>query len=376
MRFIKFAEPDIGPEEESAVLQCLRSGWLTTGPMTAEFERRFSELMGGSHCLAMNSATSVFAIALRALGIGPGDEVISSPWTFSSPVMEIWKAGAKPVLVDIEPTTFNIDVRLIEEKITPRTKAMIVTHFAGYPADMDAVQSIAQKHGLKIIEDAAHALPTRYKGKLVGTLGSAVTGFSFYATKTITSGEGGMFVTDDQEIARVARQMRLHGFSRDVFDRYTSNQPKWRYDVAAEGHKANLTDLAAAIGIEQLAKMDRFNGLRRRIAGRYHEELRTARLVLPKWSMDTSWHLYVVLVPPQYRDKFIETMAQKGVGCSVHFIPIHHHSFWKEKLGPQFLPVADDLAEMVVSLPIHTRMTPRDIDQVIDAAKECAPWTV
>ena len=236
--FLPFALPDIGEEEIAEVVDSLRSGWVTTGPKTKRFEQEFADFLGGGcEAIAVNSATAGLHLALEAIGIGAGDEVITTPYTFTATAEVVRYLGAHPVFVDIDPATLNIDVSKIEAAITPRTKAIMPVHFAGLSCDMDAIIRLARKHGLKVVEDAAHALPTRTNDKLIGTLDSDATVFSFYATKTITTGEGGMVVTRDPAIAARCRVMRLHGISRDAFDRYVSAKPSWQYEVVAPGFK-------------------------------------------------------------------------------------------------------------------------------------------
>lgn len=253
--FLPFALPDTGEEEIAEVVDSIRSGWLTTGPKTKRFEQEFAGFIGnGVEAVAVNSATAGLHLALEAIGVCPGDEVITTPYTFTATAEVIRYLGADPVFVDIDPATFNIDPARIEAAVTPRTKAIIPVHFAGLACDMESILAIARKHGLKVVEDAAHALPATCSGKLVGTMESDATVYSFYATKTITTGEGGMIVTRDPETAARCRTMRLHGISRDAFDRYTSTKPSWYYEVVAPGFKYNMTDIAASLGIHQLKK--------------------------------------------------------------------------------------------------------------------------
>ncbi|MFP5394118.1 MAG: DegT/DnrJ/EryC1/StrS family aminotransferase, partial [Gammaproteobacteria bacterium] len=257
--FLPFALPDIGDEEIAAVIECLRSGWVTTGPKARQFEQDFAAYLGGGvQAIAVNSATAGLHLALEALGIGPGDEVIVPTLTFTATAEVVRYLGAQPVLVDVDEHTLNLDPAAVETAIGPRTRAIIAVHYAGLACDMDRLLALAARHGLKVVEDAAHAFPTRYRGQLVGTLASDVTVFSFYANKTMTTGEGGMLVTRNAQVAARAKIMRLHGISQDAFARYTSRTPAWFYEVVAAGFKYNLTDLAAALGIEQLRKIDRF----------------------------------------------------------------------------------------------------------------------
>lgn len=377
--FLPFALPDIGEEEINEVIDSLQSGWLTTGPKTRRFETMFADFIGeGVEAIAVNSATAGLHLALEAVGIGPGDEVITTPYTFTATAEVIRYLGAHPVFVDIEATTLNIDPAKIEQAITPRTKAIIPVHFGGRACEMDEIIDIAKRYKLRIIEDAAHSLPTIYRGKLIGTLATDVTVFSFYATKTITTGEGGMVVTKDEAIVRRCRTMRLHGINRDVFDRYTSTKPSWFYEVVATGFKYNLTDVAASIGIHQLKKAEEFARKRKTMAARYDGALAELPLTLPQQPDpgDThAWHLYVIRLgdaAPVTRDKFIERMAEQGIGCSVHFIPLHIHPYWREtyRLQPGDYPAALKAYEQAVSLPLYTKMTDADQDRVIRAVKE------
>jgi dTDP-4-amino-4,6-dideoxygalactose transaminase len=377
--FLPFALPDIGEEEINEVLDSLRSGWLTTGPKTKRFEEEFAEFVGeGAEAIAVNSATAGLHLALEAVGIGPGDEVITTPYTFTATAEVVCYLGADPVFVDICPITFNIDPAQIEAAITPRTKAIIPVHFAGRACEMDAILAIARKHGLKVLEDAAHALPTTCNGRLIGSLDSDATVYSFYATKTITTGEGGMIVTRDPEIAKRCRIMRLHGISRDAFDRYTSTKPAWHYEVVAPGCKYNMTDVAASLGIHQLKKAWSFQKRRAEMAAYYYDAIKDLPVLLPPHAPegDThAWHLYVIRLTDSAkvdRNRFIELMAEKGIGCSVHFIPLHLHPYWRDKylLKPNDFPNALHTYEHAVSLPLYTRMTEADQQRVVDAIHE------
>lgn len=369
--------PDIGEEEIAEVVDSLRSGWITTGPKTRQFELQFSEFLGGGvESIAVNSATAGLHVALESVGVCAGDEVITTPLTFTATAEVVRYLGAHPVFVDVDPETFNIDPEKIEAAITPRTKAIIPVHYAGLACNMSAILEIARRHGLKVVEDAAHALPTRHAGRLIGTLDSDATVFSFYATKTITTGEGGMVVTRNPEIAARCRIMRLHGISRDAFDRYTSTKPSWHYEVVAPGFKYNLTDLASSLGIHQLKKAWRFQGRREEMAARYDRELSSLPIELPPAAKEGdihAWHLYVIrLHEREFRDRFISEMAQRGIGCSVHFIPLHLHPYWRDtySLKPESFPVSLGLYQGAVSLPLYTRMTDDDQGRVIGAVRD------
>lgn len=377
--FIPFALPDIGEEEIAEVVETLRSGWVTTGPKAARFESLFGEFLGDAslHCIAVNSATAGLHLALEALGIGPGDEVITTTHTFTATAEVVRYLGADVKLVDIDPLTLNIDPRLVEHAIGPRTKAILPVHYAGLAAEMPRLLSIASRHGLKVVEDAAHALPATSSGSLVGTLASDATVFSFYANKTITTGEGGMLVTRDPELARRARIMRLHGMSRDAFDRFTAKVPSWYYEIVAPGYKYNLTDIAAALGLHQLAKARRFQTRRESIACQYDDALADLPVVPPPRPAagdQHAWHLYVVQMESgssEARDAFIQRLFAAGIGCSVHYIPLHLHPYWRDRYGlsPSQFPASQRAYERMVSLPIYTRMTDADVRRVIAAVR-------
>lgn len=377
--FLPFALPDIGEEEISEVVSALRSGWVTTGPKTKQFEADFSTYLGGGlESISVNSATAGLHLALEACGIKDGDEVITTPYTFTATAEVIRYLGAHPVFVDINPDTFNINPKLIEAKITSKTKAIIPVHFAGLSCEMDEILKIAKKHNLRVIEDAAHSLPTRYKNKLIGTLESDVTVFSFYATKTITTGEGGMIVTRDPELAKRCKTMRLHGINRDAFDRYTSTKPSWYYEVVAPGFKYNLTDIASSLGIHQLKKADKFQKIREDMAFKYMEAFKDLPLIMPPKAESGdlhAWHLFVLRLKDEVklsREEFIQQMTNLGIGCSVHFIPLHLQPYWKEtyKLQDNDFPNALQTYQRAVSLPLYTKMTATDQDRVIATVRK------
>ena len=377
--FLPFARPDIGDAEIAAVTQALRSGWVTTGPKTREFEQTFDAYLGGGlECVAVNSATAGLHLALEALGIGPGDEVIAPTLTFTATVEVVRYLGADPVLVDVDPVTLNIDPEKIRAAITPRTKAILPVHYGGLACDMDAILAIAREHGLKVVEDAAHALPATWRGALVGQLQSDATVFSFYANKTITTGEGGMAVTRDPQLAQRMRVMRLHGMNRDAFDRFTSKTPAWYYEVVAPGFKYNMTDIAAAMGIEQLARLPQFVQRRQALAARYGAELAGLPLTLPANAPqgDThAWHLYVVRLrddAPLERDDAIQALSDRGIGTSVHYVPLHRHPYWRDRyqLAPAMFPHADAAYRAMVSIPLFTAMSDDDQGRVIAALRD------
>lgn len=378
--FLPFARPDISEAEISAVTDALRSGWLTTGPNAAAFEKEMAEFLGGEglQCIAVNSATAGLHLAIEALGLGPGDEVLVPTWTFTSTAEVVRYVGATPVFVDIDPATLNIDFNDAARKISEHSRAIMPVHFAGVPVPADELTSFAGEHGLKVVEDAAHAFPLRSAGRLVGDSDSDAVVFSFYATKTITTGEGGMVMVKSPEMAQRVRTMRLHGISRDVFNRYQSTVPAWRYDVVAAGFKYNLPDTAAAMGRIQLGRAVEMRDKRRAIAERYSAAFQDLPIQLPDHPDDPeahAWHLYVVRVDPAraelHRDQFIEQMSTAGVGTSVHFIPLHLQPYWRDTYGlsAEDFPVATAEFERTVSLPIFSSMTDADVDKVITAVR-------
>lgn len=377
--FLPFALPDIGEEEIAAVVEALRSGWVTTGPKARQFEADFAAFLGGGvEAIAVNSATAGLHLGLEALGVGPGDEVITTTHTFTATAEVIRYLGADPVFVDVDASTLCIDVAAVESAITPRTKAIIPVHYAGRAADMQRLLALARKHGLRVMEDAAHALPTTCGGQLVGTLASDVTVFSFYANKTMTTGEGGMLVTRDAGIARRARVMRLHGINRDAFDRFTAKVPSWYYEIVAPGFKYNMTDIAAAMGIEQLKKVRAFADRRTQVAAWYDEALAGLPIVRPPHAAPGdvhSWHLYVVQLADGAgvgRDQFIERLFARGIGCSVHYIPLHLQPYWRDTYGltREMFPVSQRIYERTLSLPMYSRMTQGDVARVAAAIEE------
>jgi len=377
--FLPFAAPLLGDEEIQEVVHCLRSGWLTTGHKVKQFEREFGEFIGAKHALAVNSCTAALHLALEAVGVGPGDEVITTPMTFTATAAVIEHLGARPVFADVTANTLNIDPAEIQRRLSPRTNAILPVHFAGQACDMDAIGALARAHGLPVVEDAAHAIPTRYKGRLVGTL-SDVTCFSFYATKNLTTGEGGMVVTGRDDLAERMKLMHLHGMSKDAWKRYTQNG-SWSYEILAPGFKYNLTDIAAAIGVHQLRKCEAFHRRRRAIADQYD----AAFAGLPGVSVPRvddrdghGWHLYVIQVDPERltidRDAFIERLIARNIGVSVHFIPLHVHPYYRDRYAfrPDDYPAAFAAYERILSLPIYAKMSDDDVRHVVDAVRSIA----
>ena len=376
--FLPFALPDIGEEEIADVVACLRSGWVTTGPKARQFEAEFAAYLGeGVEAIAVNSATAGLHLALEALGIGPGDEVIVPTLTFTATAEVVRYLGAQPVFVDVDAATLNISIDAAARAITARTRAIIPVHYAGLACAMQELLALAARHGVAVVEDAAHAFPTRYRGRLVGTLDTAATVFSFYANKTMTTGEGGMVVTRDPALAARVRLMRLHGISQDAFARYVSRTPAWHYDVVAAGYKYNLTDIAAALGVQQLRKIDRFLLRRQQLARAYTEGLAGLPLLLPPDAADGgthAWHLYVVRLrdgAPLGRDALIHALSEHGIGTSVHFIPLHRHPYWRDScaLDAADFPVAEAAFAAMLTLPLYTRMSDADQARVIAALR-------
>lgn len=378
VRRIPFAQADITEAEIEEVVDTLRSGWLTTGSKTVRFAEAFREFVGCRHALPVSSCTAALHLGLLALGIGPGDEVITTPYTFVSTVTTILHVGARPVLVDIDDATFNLDANRVADAVTPRTKAIMPVHFAGLPCDMMALEQIARDRGLRILEDAAHAFPAVSAGRTVGTIGD-VTAFSFYATKNLTTGEGGMVTTDRDDLADAVRTLTLHGMSRDAWARYTE-AGSWWYDVVAPGYKYNMSDLQAAIGLHQLRRAGELWETRASLARAYGERLRELSFLrLPPCAPagdKHAWHLFVIRLRQDRlridRAGFITALRDRGVSTSVHFIPVHMHSFYQRAFGDQRgnFPRAEQAYEAAISLPLFTRMTEDDVEYVAEQIRD------
>ena len=376
-KYLPFHVPEIGEEEVESLVETLRSGWLTTGPKVKRFEEDFAKYIGCQHAVAVNSGTAALHLALDAVGIQEGDEVIVPTMTFTATAEVVLYFKAKPVLVDCDPDTFNIDPLDIERKITAQTKAIIPVHMAGQSCNMARIMEIARRHKLKIIEDAAHALPSRFNGKMIGTIGD-VTCFSFYVTKPIATGEGGMAVTDNPEWAERMRVMSLHGISKDAWKRYT-NEGSWFYEVLFPGYKYNLTDIAAALGIEQLKKCDRFWQARKQIAAAYDDGFAAVPEIRRPVRMPNTqhaWHLYIIQLETERlrinRAEFITALKDQGIGTSVHFIPLHLHPYYREAFGykPEDFPTASRVFERIISLPIYPAMSEKSVQRVIAAVTD------
>lgn len=373
---IPFHKAELSSEEINAASEVIRSGWLTMGEKTFEFEREFSEYTGASNTIAVNSCTAALHLALKAAGIKAGDEVIIPAMTFIATWEVITYSGAVPVLCDVLKENFLINPAEIEKKITPKTKAIIPVHYGGEACDMDKIMDIARKHKLIVIEDAAHALPTQYKGRMVGTIGD-ITCFSFYATKTLTTGEGGMITTANAEWADRMRRLRLHGITKDAWNRY-SDKGSWEYDVSEAGYKYNITDIASAIGVEQLKKSDEMNLARRKIALKYNNAFSKSGL-LDLWQVrddaECAWHLYPVKLKTDAlsisRDDFIVELKNRDIGTSVHYIPMYRFSVFKDSgYTINDFPGCEDIFSRQVSLPIFPGMSSAEVDYVIENVLE------
>jgi len=371
--FLPFSPPSVGEEEISEVVDTLRSNWITTGPKTKLFEAEFAAYLQGAGALALSSCTAALHTALVTLGIGPGDEVITTPLTFTASVNVIEHVGARPILADVEADTLNIAPDAVAAAISRRTKAIIPVHYAGHPADLDPLRDLAREHRLSVIEDAAHAIPAKYNGRLIGS-GSNPVAFSFYATKNMTTAEGGM-LTGDAGFLERARVLSLHGMSRDAWKRYDKGG-SWRYEVVAPGFKYNMTDIQAALGLWQLRKLATFQQRRREVVRQYAEAFRNEEaLELPveRANVEHAWHLYVLRLRPDVlrigRDAFIEELTLRNIGTSVHFIPIHLHPYYRDKYAylPAHFPVTLQNYERILSLPLNPRLSDADVADVIDA---------
>lgn len=375
--FLPFALPHITQAEIDEVVDTLRSGWLTTGPKTKRFEREFAQRVAAPHALAVNSGTAAMHLALDAIGLQPGDEVIVPVYTFTATAEVVVYMHGKPVFVDIDPLTCNLDPTQLEQAITPRTRAIMVVHIAGLPAEMDTILAIARAHHLPVIEDAAHAFPAKYKGQIIGSI-SDLTAFSFYATKTLATGEGGMLTTANPQYAERATMMALHGISRDAWKRYSA-EGSWFYEVLQAGYKYNMTDLAAAIGLHQLARSDWLLERRRTIAQRYTEAFsQWPELETPPNPphIEHAWHLYILRLSLERltitRDAFIQALKDANIGTSVHFIPLHLHPFYRDTyhLLAEDFPAALHTYQRAISLPIYPGMTDEDVEDVIAAVEQ------
>ena len=371
--FLPFALHSIGEDEIAEVVDTLRSQWITTGPKTKRFEQEFAAKFGAPGALALNSCTAALHAALATSGVGPGDEVITTPVTFTATANVIEHLGARPVFADVEPDTLNISPKQIEAVITSRTKVIMPVHFTGHPADLDAIADLATAHGATVVEDAAHSLPAKYKGRWIGS-SSNPTAFSFYATKNLTTGEGGM-LTGTPEFLERARVFCLHGLSRDAWQRYAKGG-SWFYEVLQPGFKYNMPDIQAALGLGQLRRLGSFDQRRREIVARYNEAFGAEdALEIPTERADVehAWHLYVLRIRGDVlrigRDQFIDELTSRSIGTSVHFIPLHLHPFYRDTYGykPDDFPVAYSNYTRMLSLPLYPAMSDEDVTDVISA---------
>jgi dTDP-4-amino-4,6-dideoxygalactose transaminase len=374
--FLPFHQPLIDESDERAVLDVLRSGWITTGPRTKQFEKTLAAYVGATHAVGVNSCTAALSLALEVAGVGPGDEVITSPITFASTANVIVHRGAKPVFVDVEPSTLNLDASRLEAAITPRTRAIVPVDFAGHPADLDDIMAIARRHSLVVIEDAAHAIGAEYRGRRVGSVAD-MTAFSFYATKNITCGEGGALTTDNTAWADRIGIMALHGISRDAWKRYSAEGYQ-HWDIIYPGHKFNMFDLQGALIESQLAKIDAFYARRVALKARLDAGLRDIpELGFPteKPGIKHAYHLYPIIVRTETltadRDQVMNAIQGENVGVGVHFRAVHLQPYYVQTFGFRRgdFPHAEYYSDRTISLPLYPRMTDRDADDVVEAVR-------
>ncbi len=376
--YLPFAFPDTDEEEINEIADAIRSGWVTSGPKVQQFEADFARLIGAKYAVAVNSCTAALHLALDAIGLKSSDEVITTPLTFAATAEVVRYFNARPVFIDVDPISLNMDISLLESAITPKTRAIIPVHLAGLPVDMPKLCPIARERGIKVIEDAAHSLPTVYNHRAKNSLGDIVC-FSFYATKTITTGEGGMICTENEEWADHCRFMSLHGISRDAWKRYTE-EGSWYYEILAPGYKYNMTDVAAAMGLAQLRKVEKMWKRRKEIAEMYNKAFSTMPALqipfIPNDDVRHAWYLYTLRLNLEQlridRDKFIDELRKHKIGTSVHFIPLHIHPYYRKTYGynPQDYPVAFNEYKRIISLPIYSRMSDQDVYDVIEAVQQ------
>jgi dTDP-4-amino-4,6-dideoxygalactose transaminase len=373
--FLPFSRPTISQAAIDEVVACLKSGWITTGPRVKQFEDDLKAYLGAPHVLSLTSATAGLHLVLVALQLKPGDEVITTPMTFAATLNTIVLAGGKPVLVDVEPGTYNMDVTRIEKAITKRTRAIMPVHFAGLPVDLDPLYDIAKKHNLRVIEDAAHAIGTEYKGKRIGSFGD-IQVFSFHPNKNMTTGEGGCVVTRDEKLASDVALLRFHGMDREAWNRF-GKKGSQHYEIIAPGYKYNMMDIQAALGLHQLKQLDGYIKRRTELALRYHRLLAdwTHWTVTksPAYSHLHAWHLYTPLINPEAagmdRDAFMQGMKERNIGTGLHYRAVHLYPYYREQFGfkPGDFPVAETISDRIVSLPLFPLMTDQDQDRVIAA---------
>jgi dTDP-4-amino-4,6-dideoxygalactose transaminase len=377
--FLPYCLPDITDYEIESVTNSLKSGWLAKGPLTIQFENEFADYVGAKYAIGMNSATAALHVSLLTAGIGSGDEVITTPMTFAASVNTILHTGATPIFVDIDTETGCINPNEIEKMITHRTKAIVPVHYAGQACDLDRIYRIADKYDLFVSEDAAHAIYTRYKGNMIGSQPRNTVSYSFYATKNLATGEGGMLVTDDEDIASRARVLATHGMSRNAWNRYAKGGA-WKYDIEEPGYKYNMFDLQAALGVVQLNRLEKMQTRREYIADAYSVAFEAVQgISIPSTSDYTtvhSWHLYIIRIDSNVlgidRDSFINELTERNIGTSVHFIPVHLMSYYKEKFGylEGDFPKSEAWFQSIISLPLYSAMSDSDIEDVINAVKD------
>lgn len=375
--FLPYSQPLIGLEEIAEIIDTIRSGWLSRGPRCHEFEERFAQFVGCKHAISVSSCTAAMFLALKAMGVEKGDEVITTPLTFAATANVIIHTGAAPVFADVCPSTLNINQDEIKKKISKRTKLIMPVHYAGYACEMDKILALAKNWGLKVLEDAAHGLYTLYKGRMVGSIGDA-TAFSFYVTKNLMTGEGGMLTTDDEELARKVKLLSMHGMSKDAWKRYSASGT-WNYEVLLAGYKFNMTDLQAALGLRQLERLEFMQKTREEYANFYNKCLKDLTGITTPFNDPSgrhSWHLYVIRVDEKKagisRDDFIEELKKRGIGSSVHFKPLHLHDYYQKNFGYKEgdFPVAEEAFKQMVSLPLYPKMTMREVEKVAKAVSE------
>ncbi len=373
--FLPFSRPSISQSAIDEVVACLKSGWITTGPRVKQFEDDLRTYLGAPHVLALTSATAGLHLVLVALQLNPGDEVITTPMTFAATLNTIVLAGGKPVLVDVEPGTYNMDVKKIEQAVTKRTRAIMPVHFAGLPVDLDPLYDIAQKYNLRVIEDAAHAIGTEYKGKRIGSFGD-VQVFSFHPNKNMTTGEGGCVATRDEKLAADIALLRFHGMDREAWNRF-GKKGSQHYEIISPGYKYNMMDIQAAIGLHQLKQLDGFIKRRTELARRYHSLLADWQ----QWTLTSSpafahlhaWHLYTPLINPQAagmdRDAFMQGMKDRNIGTGLHYRAVHLYPYYREQFGFKRgdFPHAETISDRIVSLPLFPALTDADQDRVVEA---------
>lgn len=386
--FVPYCLHTVEEDEIQEVVDTLRSNWLTSGPKTMEFERQFADYIGSKYAIAVSSCTAALHLSLIAFDIQDGDEVITTPFTFAATTEVIEYQHAKPVFVDIDPSSFNINVNLIEEKITSRTRAIIPVHYGGIPCDLNKIYEIANRYGLVVIEDAAHAVGTVYQNRKVGSFGNP-TAFSFYPTKNITTAEGGIITTNEEAVSDKSKILSLHGISKDAWKRYSS-QGQWYYEIHQLGYKYNFTDIQAALGLQQLKKLDRFNSIREQYARLYFEEFCLIPAIqMPDWyylyfdkerftGIKNSWHLFVIQLDEKRltidRSQFIEELRLRGIGSSVHFIPLHLQPYYAKKYGFRRgdFKVAETIYDKIISVPLYPKMTEEQLYYIIDTIQDIA----